>query len=122
MALKPHLPKAKQPIARIGERIKRLYLAEWMESRDPPVKQAELARETGIDKSLISRWINDGIVPGDRHLQTLANFFAQEEGADPEMMLRHPEDEWLTRRLRQADADEKRRMRQLLEAVFPQRA
>lgn len=107
------------PVARIGQVAKRQYIGEWMEAQDPPVVAADLWRATGIDKSTISRWVNNpSQIPHDDNLRTLAAFFNLD---DPESLMRHPDDDWLTRKFREIadDADARQRMRQILDSAFP---
>lgn len=128
MVLKPKPPRRPQkyevpndgPVARIGQAAIRQYIAEWMEVQDPPITAADLWRATGIDKSTISRWVNNpSQIPHDENMQTLADFFNLD---DPASLMRHPDDDWLTRKFRDHDENERRRMRQMIEAAFPSKS
>ena len=92
------------------------YIAEWMERRGR--KQADLARATGADKATVSRWIGDGVIPSEKYLEPLALFLDAEEVA---ALFRHPDDDWLARLFRDRSDDERQRLRQLIDAAFPER-
>ena len=84
------------------------------------VKPAELAREIGVDKSLVSRWLDEEkpTTPGKEWQVKLGAFFGG--GADPIDVFRHPDDDWFSRFFQGRSRDELDRMKQLLEAAFPQ--
>lgn len=84
-----------------------------MEKRN--VTAAELAKETGIDKSMISRWLNEGTSPSVKSQEILAAFFECER----EALFRHPDDDWIARFFRNRTEEEIQRMKALLEAAFP---
>lgn len=95
---------------------RRHYLAEWMELRG--VKPADITEAIGADKSLISRWLNKGVLPGKNYLEALAGFLGAEEGA---ALFRHPDDDWLARFFRERNEADRARARAILEAAFPKR-
>ncbi len=90
------------------------FIAEWAEARG--LKQADLARELDADKSLVSRWFS-GSTPGLDWQEKLAAFFH----VDPDALFRHPDDDWLTRFLRDRPRDEIDRIKNTLEAAFPRK-
>lgn len=88
------------------------FIVEWAEKRD--LKQADLSRELGADKSTVSRWYS-GATPGEDWQEKLAAFFEIER----EALFRHPDDDWIARFFRNRSEDEIERMKKLLESVFP---
>lgn len=76
--------------------------------------QADLARELGADKSVVSRWFN-GSTPGLDWQEKLAGLF----NCDPEALFRHPDDDWIAKFFRDRSRDELERMKKALEAAFP---
>lgn len=93
------------------------YLREWMERRQ--VRQAELSREIGVDKSLISRWLDDvkPTTPSKEWQDKLGAFFGGD--GDPVDIFRHPDDDWIARFFQGRTSDEINRMKLMLEAAFP---
>lgn len=92
------------------------YIREWAERRG--MSQADVARATGADKGLVSRWFNDGTVPGERYLSLLTIAFHIDE---PAGLFRHPDEDWLARFFAERTEEERRRMIQTLEAAFPRK-
>jgi transcriptional regulator with XRE-family HTH domain len=89
------------------------FIREWAEKRN--MIQADLARETGADKSTVSRWFS-GNMPHDGHLDALVECLHLE---DRESLFRHPDDDWMARFFRERSEDEKARIRTMLLAAFP---
>ena len=87
------------------------FIEAWAELRD--LSQADLARELGADKSVISRWFS-GSTPSLDYQERLAALF----GCEPESLFRHPNDDWLARFFANRTSDEVERMKQMLEAAF----
>lgn len=98
------------------------YIEAWAKKRG--LTQAALARETGIDKSLINRWYK-GASPMTDNQEKLAAFF----DIEPEQLFREPDDNWLNRKLKShkplvdfiARSTEKEldRLESLVEISFP---
>lgn len=88
------------------------HVEAWAETRG--LSQADLAREIGADKGLVSRWYN-GTTPGVEWQKKLAAFFHIE----PESLFRHPDDDWLSRFFRGRSKAEIERIKQTLETAFP---
>ena len=78
------------------------------------MSQADIARELGADKSVISRWFS-GSTPSVEYQERLAALF----GCEPESLFRHPNDDWLARFFANRTKDEVERMKRMLEAAFP---
>jgi len=84
-------------------------------ARRKPITQAGIARETGADKGLVSRWFS-GTTPQDKYLDALVRLF---ELSDRSALFRHPDEEWLVQFSRSLSSeDERQRMRTLLGAAF----
>lgn len=90
------------------------YIPEWAEARD--LTQADLSRELGADKSVVSRWYG-GSTPSEDWQEKLAALFQ----CAPEALFRHPDDDWLSRFFAGRTQDEIDRAKQLLETAFPRR-
>ena len=88
------------------------FIPEWAELRDRT--QAELARDIGADKSVVSRWFA-GATPGDDWQKTLADYFH----CEPEALFRHPDDHWLTEFFAGRSPEEIKRAKEMLELAFP---
>lgn len=88
------------------------FIVEWAEKRH--LSQADIVREVGADKSVVSRWFS-GTLPSEKYLQPLAELFATEVTG----LFRHPDDDWMLRFMRERSRDELERMRRMLEAAFP---
>lgn len=88
---------------------------EWAEVRR--MSQADLVRETGIEKSTVSRWFR-GAIPREDHLKTLCGVFQVDEPSD---LFMHPLNDWMARLLKGRSTDEMERIRVMLEAAFPKK-
>ncbi len=91
------------------------YIVEWAKRRG--VKQADIMRELGVDKSTVSRWF-DGTIPVDKHLVALAAYLRAEE---PSYLFRDPDDDWMLRLFRGRTKDEIERIQKTIETAFPRR-
>jgi transcriptional regulator with XRE-family HTH domain len=89
------------------------YIKEWAEHRALE-SQADLAKEIGADKSLVSRWYG-GATPSQEWQDKLAAALHCER----ESLFRHPDDDWLSRFFKDRDRDEVERIKQMLEIAFP---
>lgn len=92
------------------------FIAEWAEKRGFE-EQADLAEALDADKSVVSRWYS-GASPGTEWQDKLAALFE----CEPDGIFRHPDDDWLSRFLRERSPDEVSRIKQMLEAAFPSRS
>lgn len=88
------------------------HIPAWAEKRH--LNQADLGREIGADKSIVSRWYA-GSSPGKEWQARLAAFF----GCDEEALFRHPDEDWLWRKFKRHNEEERERMRKTIEAAFP---
>jgi transcriptional regulator with XRE-family HTH domain len=88
------------------------YIREWADRRR--LSQADLARELGADKSIVSRWYS-GSSPGVEWQRKIAALFHIEADA----IFRHPDEDWLHRFLRNRTDKERERIRNMIEAAFP---
>lgn len=100
------------------------YIREWAARRR--LKQVDLARELGADKSVVSRWFKGG-TPSEDWQERLAIFFE----TDRDGIFRDPADTWLTRLfkeranlkqlLEQRTPDELDAIEKMIQAVYPLR-
>lgn len=90
------------------------HIVDWAEARH--LSQADIVREIGADKSIVSRWFN-GTTPGLEWQEKLAALFH----TTPEGLFRHPDDDWLTKFFQDRERDEIERIKATLEAAFPRR-
>ncbi|GGF38517.1 hypothetical protein GCM10011321_31820 [Youhaiella tibetensis] len=88
------------------------FIVEWAEKRG--LSQADIVREIGADKSVVSRWFS-GSLPSEKYLEPLAALFSTEVTG----LFRHPDDDWMVRFLQERSLDELTRIKQTLEAAFP---
>jgi len=66
------------------------FIAEWMEKRE--ITAADLLRDCGIDKSLVSRWLKGSTPSEESQIKLAAIFHTSREG-----LFRHPSDDWMAR-------------------------
>ena len=88
------------------------FIREWAEARG--WTQAELARQVGADKSVVTRWYA-GSSPSSAYQKRLAKLF----GCEPDSLFRHPAEDWLAKFLRGRSLEEIERIKATLEAAFP---
>lgn len=88
------------------------FIEEWAEARN--LTQADLARELGADKSVVSRWYS-GTTPGVEWQEKLAALFH----CEPESLFRHPNDDWFAKFFAGRKQEEIAKMKQMLEIAFP---
>jgi transcriptional regulator with XRE-family HTH domain len=108
--LRMALTKHEKPAIRLH------YIAEWAERRH--LRQADIVREIGVDKSNVSRWFS-GALPSEENIRALAALFELDE---PAALFRHPDEDWMARLLRGRSTEERERAKQMLELAFPPRA
>lgn len=87
------------------------FIVEWAEKRN--LKQADIVREIGADKGLVSRWF-DGTVPKAEYLEKLAALF----GTNIHGLFRHPDDDWLARFFQDKTDQQREKAIQMLELWF----
>ena len=89
------------------------HIEDWAKRRE--MSQADIAREIGADKSVVSRWFN-GTTPGVEWQTKLAALFQLD---DPEALFRHPDEDWISRFFANRKREEVEKMKQMLELAFP---
>jgi hypothetical protein len=94
------------------------FIREWAEKCGFE-DQVDLVEALEADKSVVSRWYA-GASPGEEWQHKLAALFGHE--GEPEIIFRHPDDDWLGRWLRGRSEDEISRAKQLLETAFPSKS
>lgn len=87
------------------------FIVEWAEKRN--LKQADIVREIGADKGLVSRWF-DGTVPKAEWLDKLAEMF----GTDVHGLFRHPDDDWLAKLFRDKTQEQREQAINMLRLLF----
>jgi transcriptional regulator with XRE-family HTH domain len=87
------------------------FIVEWAEKRN--LKQADIVREIGADKGLVSRWF-DGTVPKPDYLEKLAALF----GTTIHGIFRHPDDDWLAHFFRDRSDQQREKAIQMLKLWF----
>lgn len=105
----------KKPMANIHQRkmpIRRQFIAEWAQARG--LKAADLVEQLGVDKSQVYRWFK-GQMPQPAQQEAIAALFEIE----PEALLRHPDDDWLSRFFAGRDAAEKDEIKRMIEKAWP---
>jgi transcriptional regulator with XRE-family HTH domain len=88
------------------------YIAEWAAKYG--LRQKDLVKELGADKSTVSRWYR-GASPSEDWQAKLSALFH----CEPESLFRHPDDDWMSRFLKGRSQEEIERMKAMLEAAFP---
>lgn len=91
------------------------HIEEWAEHRG--LKQADIARELGADRSIVSRWFG-GSTPGEEYQERLAALFGLD---DVEALFRSPGEDWIASFLRGRSNDEIERIKSTLETAFPRK-
>lgn len=71
-------PKKKKP--------ERAFVGAWAEKAGK--RQVDIVRATGADKSLVSRWFRENVLPTEPYIQSLAQLL----GIDRSDLYRHPDD------------------------------
>ncbi|MBD8665272.1 helix-turn-helix transcriptional regulator [Rhizobium sp. CFBP 8752] len=89
------------------------FIPEWAEKRQ--MKQADIVRELGVDKGLVSRWF-DGTLPKADYLDRLAALFQ----TDVHGLFRSPEDDWLTQFFQDKTEEQKEKAINVLKLMFDQ--
>lgn len=90
------------------------FIPEWAEKRN--LSQADLSRELGADKSIVSRWFH-GSTPGVEWQERLAALFY----CTPDAIFRHPNDDWMKRFFDGRSAEEIEHIKKSLEVTFPKK-
>lgn len=88
------------------------YIAEWAEKRG--LKQADIAKEIGADKGLVSRWLS-GTIPKAGYLKQLRDLFHAEEVSS---LFRHPDDDWIAKMFRDKSDQQKDQAMEMLNLLF----
>lgn len=88
------------------------FISEWAEKRG--LRQRDVVSELGIDKGLVSKWFNKGVLPGPDYLERLAALFE----TDVHGLFRHPDDDWLAQFFRDKTEEQKEKAIQMLKIMF----
>ncbi|MBD9372090.1 helix-turn-helix transcriptional regulator [Rhizobium sp. ARZ01] len=87
------------------------FIVEWAEKRN--LSQADIVREIGADKGLVSRWFK-GIVPKTDYLERLAALF----DTDVHGLFRHPDEDWLARFFAGKSNEQREQAIEMLKVLF----
>lgn len=85
----------------------------------------ELLNDSGedqIDKSQVYRWLKGNLphAPTQIRIAAALNLNDPDTGApDPEALLRHPDQDWIARRLKGKSREEIERIKQMIDLAFP---
>jgi transcriptional regulator with XRE-family HTH domain len=90
------------------------FIPEWAEKRN--LKQADIVREIGADKGLVSKWFR-GVLPGPEYLDRLAALF----GTDRPGLFRHPDDDWITQFFIDKTEEQKEKAISMLKIMFEEK-
>lgn len=88
------------------------YIVEWAKKRS--LSQADICREIGADKGLVSRWFTMGILPKPEYLEKLAELFR----TDIHGLFRHPDDDELLQIFRDKTEAQKAQALEILRILF----
>jgi len=91
------------------------HISDWAEKYN--LSQADIARETGADKGLVSRWFS-GASPSVTYQEKLAALF----NCEIESLFRDPDDDWMRRFFAGRSKEETERIKATLEVAFPRAA
>lgn len=91
------------------------YVREWAEKRGK--RQADLARDIGADKGMVSKWFNEEktSTPSNKWLEVLAAYFETEV----EALFRHPDEDWFAQFFAGRRQEEIERIKATIETAFP---
>lgn len=90
------------------------HIEDWAELRH--LTQADIVREIGADKSVVSRWFGGSTPSAEWQEKLAALFHTTSEG-----LFRHPDDDWLSRFFQGREREEIERIKATLEAAFPRK-
>ena len=77
------------------------------------VRPRDVTEAFGVDKSVISRWLNENNVPSDKHLQSLADFLH----TTVDGLFRHPDDDWIRRIFEGRSKDEAESLKRAIQTI-----
>lgn len=89
------------------------FIGEWMVYTGHI--QAEIVKETGVDKSTVSRWVSGEMIPEKANLQKLADLF----GCTINDLFHRPSERDLLSKFRALDKDRQKRFVAVVENAFP---
>lgn len=94
------------------------FIREWADRRG--LRQVDIAERLDTEKSVVNRWFH-GSTPGREYQLRLSALFMGDDDsaqADPGLIFRHPDDDWLRRFMQNRTVEEVKRMKAILEAAF----
>jgi transcriptional regulator with XRE-family HTH domain len=94
------------------------YIVEWAEHMH--LTQADIVRALDVDKGTVSRWFS-GSIPSGMSLIRLTLLLTGNKD-EPAALFRHPDDDWMAKLLRGRSADERDRIKAIIEVAFPRPA
>lgn len=93
-------------------RIRLHFINEWADKRG--MSQADIAKSLDVDPGTVSRWFEGGL-PSEAALPRIAAMF----GIDLDELFKPVGDDWLKRFFEKRNAEERQRIREALERLFP---
>lgn len=93
-------------------RLRLHFINEWADKRQ--MSQAEIADSLQVDPSTVSRWFEGGL-PSEAMLPRIVAMF----GIELDELFRMPGDDWLLRFFHKRNKEEKQRIKDALEKLFP---
>lgn len=119
-----------QPMAKLArihqnkQPIRRHFLNEWLAAKGLDAPQlVDLLNDPDrsmdlneVEKSQVYRWLK-GQMPHAAQQERIAAVLE----IDPEALLRHPDDDWVAKFMKDRDAEEIQRIKNTLENAFPKR-
>lgn len=110
--------------------IRRHFIVEWLEARDmEPMDLLDGLNEAdtslpAVDKSQVYRWLKGQMPHKDMQVRIAAalEIVDPETGApDASGILRHPDHDWIARKMHNRSDDEIRRLKEIVDLAFPQK-
>jgi len=129
MAKVTRIHPKKRLVVQNPPKLRRHYIAEWLVERgmEPmdllnALNDAANMDQPPIDKSQVYRWINGNRPQArfERRIAAALNLLDQETGEpDPQMLLSHPAQVWIARKLQNKPPEVVDRIRQMIDLAFP---
>jgi hypothetical protein len=109
----------------------RHYINEWLEIREMDAMDLLRALNEGdtslpaVDKSQVYRWLKGQLPHGPmqkRIAGALDILDVETDEPDPRGLLRHPDVDWIARRVQQSDPEDVKKLKAIVELTLPPRS